>query len=164
MKQPDIHEIINADDTRMRIVIRLFSQYLNELGEELGFQQVDAELENPLKKYGPPSGALLLAYIDGEPAGCVALQPLPEKNTCEMKRLFVPPEFRGYKLGRILAEAIVQKASDMGYHTMKLDTLDRLQPAIELYRRLGFTETAPYYNNPLEGVVYMEKPLTTSGL
>lgn len=160
MKQPEMYEITSADDTRMSIVIRLFSQYLIELGEELGFQQVDAELENPMKKYGPPAGALLLAYIDGQPAGCVALQPLPEKDTCEMKRLYVLPEFRGYKLGRVLAEAIVQKAADMGYHTMMLDTLERLQSAIALYQRMGFTGTAPYYNNPLEGVVYMQKALS----
>jgi GNAT superfamily N-acetyltransferase len=159
MKQPEIYEITSAEDVRTEVIIRLFSQYLRELGEELGFQQVDAELENPVKKYGPPAGVLLLAYIDGRPAGCVALQPLPEKETCEMKRLFVLPEFRGYKLGRILAEAIVQKAADMGYRVMKLDTLDRLQPAIALYQRMGFTETSPYYNNPLEGVVYMQKQL-----
>lgn len=159
MKQPEIYEITSAEDVRTEIIIRLFSQYLRELGEELGFQQVDAELENPVKKYCPPAGALLLAYIDGKPAGCVALQPLPEKETCEMKRLFVLPELRGYKLGRILAEAIVQKAADMGYRVMKLDTLDRLQSAIALYQRMGFTETIPYYNNPLEGVIYMEKQL-----
>lgn len=159
MKQPEICEITSAEDVRTEIIIRLFSQYLRELGEELGFQQVDAELENPVKKYGPPAGALLLAYIDGKPAGCVALQSLPEKETCEMKRFFVLPEFRGYKLGRILAEAIVQKAADMGYRVMKLDTLNRLHSAIALYQRMGFTETIPYYNNPLEGVIYMQKQL-----
>lgn len=159
MNKPDIYSIIDREDERLAVVIRLFSQYLAELGEQLGFQQVDKELDNPINKYGPPKGALLLAYINGQPAGCVALQPLPGPGVCEMKRLYVLPEFRRFKLGRTLAEAILQQASDMGYVCMKLDTLERLRPAVVLYQSLGFTETAAYYHNPLIGVVYMEKML-----
>ncbi|HCT22786.1 MAG TPA: GNAT family N-acetyltransferase [Chitinophagaceae bacterium] len=143
----------------LETVRQLFIDYQQELNADLCFQSFEAELKNPLKKYGPPTGSLLLAYYQDQPAGCIALQPLPEAGVCEMKRLYVVPIFRKFGIGRKLVQAILDDAKTLGYHTMKLDTLDRLQPAIQLYKDFGFTDASAYYANPLEGVVYMQKQL-----
>lgn len=137
----------------------LFKEYSDELAVDLCFQSFDAELMDPLKKYGPPSGSLLLAFYNNEPVGCVALQPLPKAGVCEMKRLYVKPAFRKFKIGDALVAAIVNEAERLGYAKMKLDTLERLQPAIQLYLKHGFEITTAYYHNPLPEVVYMEKTL-----
>lgn len=153
----EIHRITEQQDEKLPAVIRLFREYLQELDEQLDFQHVDKEMTTPLVKYGPPHGALLLALYQGQPVGCVALQSLGETGVCEMKRLYVQPDYRRFKIGRLLAEAILQEAKALDYTIMKLDTLQRLQAAIGLYYRLGFTETTAYYHNPLPEVVYMEK-------
>jgi putative acetyltransferase len=137
----------------------LFREYENELNADLRFQYFDDELDNPLYKYGNPKGALLLAYWNNEIAGCIALQPLQEEGICEMKRLFVRPVFRNYKIGEALANEIARIAKKLGYTTMKLDTLDRLEAALQLYKKMDFVVTNAYYENPLDGVVYMEKVL-----
>lgn len=150
--------LITTPEPALEQAKQLFREYAEELAVDLCFQSFDAELSDPLKKYGPPNGALFIAYHNDEPAGCIALQWL-EPGVCEMKRLFVRPAYRQYGIGRVLIEALLQKAKDMQYQTMKLDTLHRLQAAIALYHRYGFVETTAYYTNPLPGVVYMEKPL-----
>ncbi len=147
-----------SQSTELNIVQNLFAEYAAELNENLCFQSFDTELADPLKKYGPPAGSILLAYYNGQPAGCVALQPLPDKS-CEMKRLFTRPNFRGIGVGEFLVAAIVANAKELGYATMVLDTLQRLQPAIKLYEKFGFTNTSAYYKNPLPNVVYMQKQL-----
>jgi GNAT superfamily N-acetyltransferase len=152
-------EHITEAHAGLETVRQLFIDYQQELNADLCFQSFDAELKDPLKKYGPPNGSLLLAYYQDQPAGCIALQPLPEAGVCEMKRLYVVPGFRKYGIGRKLVQAILDDANTLGYHTMKLDTLDRLQPAIQLYKDFGFTDASAYYANPLEGVVYMQKQL-----
>lgn len=138
----------------------LFRAYAKELGEDLCFQGFADELEDPLKKYGPPYGDLLLAYWHSDEAGCVALQPLEEEGVCEMKRLYMKPEYREHGIGDKLVQMILESATEKGYSKMVLDTLDRLQPAIRLYEKHGFVITSPYYANPLANVVYMEKQLT----
>lgn len=146
----------------VRLAAQLFNEYARELGIDLQFQQFGKELDDPMKKYGPPNGALFLAYWNNELAACVALQKLDDDNglrICEMKRLFVKPEFRKHAIGNALVDAIIQQARKEGYNIIKLDTLKRLQPAIKLYLRKGFVETRPYYFNPIEDVVFMEKDL-----
>jgi len=141
-------------------VIRdLFREYEKELNEDICFQSFDEELENPLKKYGPPSGDLILAYWEDEIAGCIALARMKEQGVCEMKRLFVKPSFRKNKIGRILVEELLSSAKERNYEKMKLDTFLKLEAAIQLYRKFGFENISAYYNNPLPGVVYMEKQL-----
>ncbi len=168
-------EHITSGGTELQTCIQLFNEYANELNEDLCFQSFDAELENPLKKYGLPSGSLLLAYWNNEPVGCVALTDITKAatshataaeqsiersvQTCEMKRLYVQPAFRKHKIGEALVDAIVQQAQELNYAVMKLDTLERLQAAIQLYLKKGFVITNAYYQNPLPGVVYMEKLL-----
>jgi len=145
------------DEKDIDIVKILFKEYLEELNENLDFQKADDELLSPLKKYGPPHGSLLVAYFDNEPAGCIALQPLKEDGVCEMKRLFVRPQYRKHGLGEYLVEALLADANAKAYKKMVLDTLERLQPAIKLYLKYGFENTSAYYENPLPDVVYMQK-------
>jgi len=137
----------------------LFAEYVQELNEDLAFQSLETELQNPLTKYGPPMGSLFMLYVNEQPAGCVALQALPQEGICEMKRLYVRPAYRARGYGDVLVKLILEDAAFRGYNKMVLDTLERLQPAIRLYRRFGFIDTAPYYDNPLTGVVYMQKQL-----
>jgi ribosomal protein S18 acetylase RimI-like enzyme len=138
---------------------QLFRVYEKELDENICFQRFEEELNNPLKKYGPPSGDLLLACWNDEPAGCIALTAMQKKGVCEMKRLYVKPEFRKNKIGKMLVEKLLTSAKEMGYTTLRLDTLTKLQPAIRLYENYGFVHISAYYQNPLPGVVYMEKRL-----
>ncbi len=135
----------------------LFREYEKELDENLCFQSFEAELKDPLKKYGSPKGVLYIAKWKDELAGCIALMPLQEEGVCEMKRLYVRPQFRKHKIGKAMVEQLMKDGKRLGYTTMKLDTLQKLQPAIALYKQYGFTETTAYYENPLPGVVYMEK-------
>jgi putative acetyltransferase len=149
---------ITAEGKELDIIRRLFADYQSELNEDLCFQSFEDELRDPLKKYGPPKGALFLAYWNNEVAGCVALHDMGNA-VCEMKRLYVKPPFRKNQVGRALAVLILDTAREKGFQTMKLDTLQKLQPAIKLYEQLGFHETTAYYENPINGVVYMEKEL-----
>jgi ribosomal protein S18 acetylase RimI-like enzyme len=149
---------IIAEGKELDLIRELFTNYQKELDEDLCFQSFDAELQNPLKKYAPPKGTLFLACWNNEVAGCIALQDL-EGGVCEMKRLYVKPDFRKHKIGEALTLHLLKTAKDIGYTTMKLDTLQKLQPAIQLYKKLGFIETTAYYPNPIIGVVYMEKSL-----
>ena len=133
----------------------LMLEYFHSLGVNLSFQDIDREMGSFPGEYSPPSGALLIARVGDIPAGCVALRPL-EDGSCEMKRLFVRPEFRKLSIGKRLAEAIIRKAKELGYPAMKLDTISELKPALSLYRKLGFLEIPQYRYNPLEGAIFME--------
>jgi putative acetyltransferase len=146
-----------SDDIQM--VRSLFLEYANSLGFSLCFQSFDQEVAGLPGKYAPPAGSLLIGLVDGVIAGCVALRPL-SAEVCEMKRLYVQPEFRKSGLGRELALAIITRARELGYRSIRLDTLqDEMASAIRLYRSLGFEEIAPYYSNPLPGALYLELKL-----
>ena len=134
----------------------LFLEYADSLGFSLCFQSFDEELKSLPGAYAAPSGRLLLALYEQQAAGCVALRNL-EANICEMKRLYVRPAYRGKGLGRILVERVIAEARAIGYERMRLDTIaSSMQDAVELYRRMGFKEIAPYRANPIEGALYME--------
>jgi ribosomal protein S18 acetylase RimI-like enzyme len=140
-------------------VRELFLEYAQSLGFSLCFQGFDQELAGLPGDYAPPYGRLLLAEYENMPAGCVALHKL-EPQICEMKRLYLRPQFRGKGLGRMLAQAIIRDARDIGYKRMRLDTVEPvMQNAVGLYRLLGFKETAPYRENPIAGAMYMELEL-----
>jgi ribosomal protein S18 acetylase RimI-like enzyme len=147
---------IDEPSRGLDIIRTLFSEYIAELGEDLSFQNAHEDLEDPLKNYGPPRGSLVIAYVDNEAAGCVALQPWDE-GVCEMKRLYVRPAFRERHVGDRLVQEILKDAVCIGYKKMVLDTLERLKPAFKLYQKHGFVPTTPYYPNPLPNVVYLEK-------
>ena len=143
------------------IVRELFQEYADWLGVDLCFQGFEEELRTLPGMYSRPDGFVYLAYADEKPAGCIALKPLPSEGLriCEMKRLFVRPAYRGSGLGRTLVQLCLDEASAIGYDVMRLDTLERMQTAINLYKSFGFAECSEYYRNPLEDVVYMEKRL-----
>jgi putative acetyltransferase len=150
---------VTTEGPALESIKSLFKAYLTELNEDLCFQSFDSEIDNPLYKYSAPTGALFIAYYNAIPIGCIALQPLQEPQTCEMKRLYVDPEYRNLKIGDALVKTLLQEAQSLGYTTMKLDTLERLQAAINLYLKFGFETVTAYYDNPLPSVVYMQKKL-----
>lgn len=154
---PEVRRVQNEED--LRCVRRLFRAYVDELDFDLDFQNVEDELQALPGPYAPPEGVILLAEEDNEAVGVVAVQPLDDPGVCEMKRLYVRPAHRGQGIGRVLAEAVLKAARNLGYDRMRLDTVASMTRARTLYRSLGFEERAPYYENPLEGAVYMERIL-----
>ncbi|MEF7614252.1 GNAT family N-acetyltransferase [Aquincola sp. MAHUQ-54] len=141
---------------------RIFREYAEGLGVDLDFQNFDEELATLPGVYAPPQGALLLVFVDEELAGCGAFRPMPDAdypNACEMKRLYVRRAFRRFGLGRLLAQALMDRALQAGYSSMLLDTLDDMEVARDLYGSLGFEEIPPYYYNPLPGAHYLKADL-----
>jgi len=148
------------DETRT-----IFREYAGQLGVDLCFQGFEDELRALPGEYAAPGGALLLAYVDGALAACGALRPLryvDYANACEMKRLYVRRAFRRFGLGRMLAQALVDRAVEAGYSVMLLDTLDDMEAARGLYETLGFEEIPPYYYNPIPGAHYLKVDLDSS--
>lgn len=149
---------INQTDSETEIAAArsIFREYEACLGLDLCFQGFEEELKNLPGKYAPPSGRLYLARANEHVAGCIALRPL-EADVCEMKRLFVREEFRGLKIGQRLVERLIDDAKKFGYKAMRLDTFPpRMGKAVRLYESYGFREIAPYYDNPNDGVLFME--------
>jgi putative acetyltransferase len=137
----------------------LFLEYAQSLSFSLCFQNFDKELADLPGDYAPPAGRLFLAEYEGQLAGCVALHKL-DGGICEMKRLYLRPQFRGKGLGRVLADRIISEARQIGYERMRLDTVEPvMKDAVVMYRRIGFLEIAPYCSNPIAGALYMELKL-----
>jgi len=171
--------ILAQTDEEIHAASTLFQEYAASLRVDLSFQNFDHELATLPGDYAPPAGRLLLALCDdhasgtaqsdtGRPtklspasflaqglAGCIALRRF-EGDSCEMKRLYVRPQFRGKGVGRELAEAVIGAACEIGYRVMLLDTLPQMRQAQNLYRALGFREILPYRHNPVAGSLYFE--------
>jgi GNAT superfamily N-acetyltransferase len=155
LQTPDTPDLLQA--TR-----EIFREYAEGLGIDLDFQHFDDELAGLPGDYAPPQGALLLAFVDDELAGCGAFRPLPDvdyANACEKKRLYVRRPFRRFGLGRMLAQALMDHATEAGYSVMLLDTLDDMESARGLYASLGFETIPPYYFNPVPGAHYLKVAL-----
>ena len=133
----------------------LFVQYADTLGIDLEFQGFSRELAALPGDYAPPLGCILLAELCATMVGCVALRPL-EIKICEMKRLFVIPQYRGRDIGRALSCAVIDKAREIGYEKMRLDTIESMKTAKRLYHSLNFRTIQAYCYNPLEDPSYLE--------
>jgi putative acetyltransferase len=143
-------------------VRQLFREYADSLQHDLCFQGFEDELANLPGDYAAPRGALFLARVGQDLAGCCGLRPLDASdyaNACEMKRLYVRPGHRGAGIGRALAEACLDHARQSGYGCLLLDTLDDMESARALYEDLGFVEIPPYYHNPIAGAHYLKVAL-----
>jgi GNAT superfamily N-acetyltransferase len=151
--------ILAATSTHLGQARELFLEYATSLGFSLCFQGFDRELADLPGDYAPPKGRLLLAEYGGQLAGCVALHRLDDE-ICEMKRLYLRPQFRGQGIGRVLVERVIDEARTIGYRRMRLDTVAPImRDAVAMYRRFGFREIAPYRENPIAGALYMELEL-----
>ena len=159
MDKPSITLRTPSPPAELDAVRDIFREYASTLGVDLCFQGFDAELAQLPGDYAEPRGALLVAVVEGAVAGCCALRPLDAAdypNASEMKRLFVRKAFRGFGLGRELAEAMLDRARQAGYACVLLDTLDDMESARALYTDLGFEEIPPYYHNPIAGAHYLK--------
>ena len=150
---------------RLDDIRKLFSEYtamLTGLDESFGIyldmQNYGDEIRDPCGKYAAPDGRLYLALDDGMAAGCIALRRL-DAVRCELKRLYVRPEYRGRHIARLLCRRILEDARAIGYREMYLDTLPELEAAIALYRSLGFRKTDKYNDSPQERTIFLRKEL-----
>lgn len=140
----------------------LIREYAQSLEFDLGFQDFDQEMENFPGQYASSRGCLFIALVANKTIGCVALRDFGQ-GICEMKRLYVKPNFRGQKVGRLLAEVVIKAARDIGYDYMRLDTIPSMKQANMLYNALGFKQIAPYRFNPIEGATFFELNLKDKG-
>ena len=154
IKMLTIAQVKTADQTEA--ARNLFLEYESWLGLDLCFQGFESELADLPGKYATPDGRLYLAYSDEKLAGCIAMRKL-ENGVCEMKRLFVRDEFRGQKIGLQLVKKLIAEAKEIGYRKMRLDTYPlKMGKAVSLYEFHGFRPTEPYYENPHDGVLFLE--------
>jgi|SRR5688572_8868581 putative acetyltransferase len=122
-------------------------------------QNFDADIDKMPQGYEFPDGVFLVAYIDEVAAATVAVHRL-DGTTCEMKRLFVRPQFQGNGLGKLLTERAILEAKDLGYHKMRLDnSRSVMAKANAMYKRVGFYEIEPYNQNFVADAYFMEKIL-----
>jgi GNAT superfamily N-acetyltransferase len=162
MDTPEIQLLVPSTPEELDAAREIIREYAVALGFDLGFQDFEGEIARLPGDYAAPTGGLLLAWVDGALAGCGGFRPLPDvdyANACEMKRLYVRKAFRRFGLGRLLAQALIDGATQAGYSAMLLDTLDDMEAARELYASLGFEEVPPYYYNPIAGAHYLKVDL-----
>nr|WP_295922121.1 GNAT family N-acetyltransferase [uncultured Dyadobacter sp.] len=150
--------IIAHSDADFEAGKSLFTEYANSLTIDLAFQRFADELQTIRVQYGPPSGALLLAEVGGQVVGCAGVR-RQAPDIAELKRMYVQPGYRGYKLGKLLLERSLSVAADLGYQKIRLDTLAGMTGARRLYEHFGFEVIPAYYPNPHEDAIYMEKVL-----
>lgn len=147
------------DNEAVRDACLLFKECASSLGFDLRFRDFARELAELPGEYVSPGGALLVAFCDGQPSGCVAMRPLGT-GVCEMKRLYVRHTYRGKGLGRQLVETVVKIARESGHKAMRIDTLPWMRQAIAGYRSLGFGPIPPYRYNHIAGTQSLELNLT----
>lgn len=149
-------EIIEANTNELFTQAKsLFQEYAKSLNFDLSFQNFNTELENFPNQYSPPTGNLFLALSENHAIGCVGIRYF-KKGICEMKRLYVRPNYRGEKAGKELVITAIQTGKELGYGCMRIDTLPSMEIANQLYKSLGFVEIEPYRHNPIEGAIYLE--------
>lgn len=144
-----------TDPAHLKVAAQLIREYSTSLPISLDFEGIGDEVDHLPGEYGPPAGCLLLAYVDDQAAGCVALRKW-DSGICEMKRLFVRVPYRGLGIGRKLCKALMSEALRLGYRCMRLDTLPFMHEARDLYVKLGFREIPPYATSPVPETICME--------
>jgi len=159
-----MQRIIQAISTeQIAQVQELFREYALMPGVAPCVDDFEREVVGLPGLYAPPNGTLLLAVNENAKnssaaAGCVALRPW-EEHSCEMKRLYVRPAFRGSGAGRALVKEVIAAAQSIGYEKILLDTLPSMQAAHELYKSLGFRQIPPYQQKPVPGALFFELAL-----
>ncbi len=133
----------------------LWTEYWESLGLPLTFQGFGSQLQRLPGEFAAPCGLLLLAISNSGPAGTIAMRPMMV-DECEVKRLYVPPRFRGEGLGKRLLLAAIEEARQMGYKAMFCDTLTGMQQAARLYEAMGFERVAAYSSDPTPGAIYFK--------
>jgi GNAT superfamily N-acetyltransferase len=156
--EPTITYLTAENATDFETGKALFREYAQSLKVDLCFQGFDSELETIAQQYNLPAGGLYLAFYNGLPAGCAGIRKLDDE-TAELKRMFVKDEYRGHKIGVKLLQLAIDLAKQLGYTRLRLDTLEDMIKAQQLYRSFGFYEIPAYRFNPLGGTIYMEKKL-----
>ena len=152
-------DVIEAStDEQYRAARSLIEEYVRFIGVDLEFQGFSKELADLAEMYGPPKGAMILLRHESIFVGCVGLRPLPD-GSGEMKRLYVQPAHQGKGLGRLLLESFITKARELGYKSVRLDTVPALSHALALYRKYGFYEIGPYRHNPAPDAIFLELKL-----
>jgi len=154
-------EIVVASPRQIDAIQSLWREYWDSLGLPQDFQGFSEELRTLPGVYAPPKGRLLLGLVQGKAAGTAALRSLSECS-CEAKRLYVRPQYRGKGLGRSLLSRLLEEARSAGYREIYGDTLRSMTAAFEMYRRIGFTEVEPYSSNPTPGAVFLRLPLSSA--
>jgi len=152
----EIRNVAGEDD--LRAIRALFQEYWDSFGFTPCFQDFGAELAGLPGKYQTPRGRLAVAWVEGEPAGCIALRPV-DASRCEFKRLYVRPAFRGTRLGKALLEWLIGEARSAGYREMVCDTMPVMEQALAMYERIGFERTGPYVPDATEGAIYLRLKL-----
>ncbi len=156
VQELEIRQVTTKND--MTISGVLVREYLTQLGNDLIYQKIEDELKDLSQCYPIEQGGILLAFYKQKPVGIVALKDLGN-HICEMKRLFVRDEFRGLGIGKTLTLTLIEKAREVGYVRMRLDTVRRLKTAVQMYCNLGFEECGVYTYNPFEDALFFEKLL-----
>jgi ribosomal protein S18 acetylase RimI-like enzyme len=158
LKMPlsEIQFLISQTPGEFKIAKDLFEEYGASLSVDLCFQGFDEELQTMHTQYNLPKGCLMLVYENEKAIGCAAIREY-EKNSCELKRMYLKQECRGKGIGKKLLQLMSDKAKELGYTKILLDTLPQMKEAQHLYKTFGFKQIDPYRFNPVEGTVYMEK-------
>lgn len=136
----------------------MLRQYVEWIGLDLAFQEIEAEIDGLPGDYAPPRGALLVAVAGGRHLGMIGLRPLTGPIG-EMKRLYVRPEARGRGVARRLIVSLCEEAARLGYAELRLDTLPMMGDAQRLYEACGFVDIAPYYDTPIAGTRFMSRKI-----
>jgi ribosomal protein S18 acetylase RimI-like enzyme len=136
----------------------LYKEYAASINVSLAFQHFDDELNELKKMYAHPYGGIILANDGEEIFACVAVRKISDE-VAELKRMYVKPAYQNKGIGKILLNHAIELAKNCNYSFIKLDTLNYMFSAIHLYKKAGFYETPPYYNNPIQSAIYLEKTL-----
>ncbi len=150
--------LIANNDFEYEAAAILFKEYAVWLNIDLSFQDFENELNHLKGMYAYPTGVILLAKMENDFIGCVAVRK-KENDIAELKRMYIKPKYRQKGFATLLLKKSLEIAADLEYKKLRLDTLHSMTNAISLYKSHGFYEIEPYYFNPEKNAVFFEKIL-----